>query len=115
MTIRSDSVAGLYQEFGHRLTRLRKSRDISQEELGAKLRLSRASIANIEAGRQRILLHHLFQLADVLSVPVSDLVEIRTKKAVPPLVKIIKKNYPGIPNPVADWIAKVVADVYTRK
>lgn len=114
-----DSVAGIYQEFGRRLTQVRKSRKISQEELGEKLRLSRASIANMEAGRQRILLHHLFQLADVLSVPVNDLVGIRSKETLialtkksHPLAKIIKKKYPGIPDPLADWIRKVVADVY---
>lgn len=122
MATPANSVPGLYREFGHRLTQIRKSRKISQEELGERLRLSRASIANIEAGRQRILLHHLFLVADVLSVPVSDLVEIRPKEEISslakknhPVGKIIRKKYPGIPGPVADWIAKVVADVYARR
>ncbi len=36
--------------------------------------LSRASIANIENGKQRVLLHQLFQFADALQVSLSDLI-----------------------------------------
>ena len=41
---------------------------ISQEELAEKTGLSRAAIANIERGRQQILIHVLFNIAKALNV-----------------------------------------------
>lgn len=41
---------------------------ISQEELAEKTGLSRAAIANIERGRQQILVHVLYKIAKALNV-----------------------------------------------
>ena len=41
---------------------------MSQGSLGKRVGLSRASVANIEKGRQRIPLHHLYRLAQALGV-----------------------------------------------
>ena len=58
------------REFG-RLVRLHRERlGLNQGEIGRAVGLSRASIANIETGRQRIPLHHLYSLARVLKVDV---------------------------------------------
>ena len=45
-----------------------------QEELAALSGLTRASIANIESVKQRVLLHQLLQFAWALRVEVADLV-----------------------------------------
>lgn len=42
--------------------------------------MTRASIANIEAGKQRVLAHTLVQLADALEVELSDLLPAETYK-----------------------------------
>src|SRR5262245_33212336 len=58
----------LYAEFGKLVRQHRKRLSMNQETLGDEIGLSRASIANIETGRQHIPLHHLYRLARVLKV-----------------------------------------------
>jgi transcriptional regulator with XRE-family HTH domain len=56
-----------YRGFG---TKVRQARGggLTQEELAARVKLSRTSIANIEAGRQRVPLHMLHVFAQALGV-----------------------------------------------
>ena len=46
---------------------------LTQERLATELNVSRASLANIETGRQRVLVHQLYRLAEKLDVKVTDL------------------------------------------
>ena len=71
---------GFYDALGRRIHLLRKRRGLTQEQLGARLlpQVTRASIANIESGKQRVLAHSLAQLADSLGVTADDLVRERT-------------------------------------
>lgn len=55
---------------GRTLKALRKMRGLTQAELAARTRLSRTSIANIEAGRQTITVQTLFEFADALGYDV---------------------------------------------
>jgi transcriptional regulator with XRE-family HTH domain len=57
---------------------VRRRRDalgMKQQEVGALLNppMTRASIANIEAGKQRVLAHTLVELANILKVTVDEL------------------------------------------
>lgn len=58
----------IYKIFGQRLAEAREVSKLTQAELGRRMNLSRASIANIEAGRQRILLHQLGEFAFALGL-----------------------------------------------
>jgi transcriptional regulator with XRE-family HTH domain len=64
-----------YSSLGRRIQDLRKMRRLTQEQLGALLKpaVTRASIANIEAGKQGVLAYTLVQLARVLDVRPHDL------------------------------------------
>lgn len=64
----SDMDEGLYPALGGRVARLRKELDITQEALGGRAGMSRATIASIEAGRQRVTLDQLYQLASALEL-----------------------------------------------
>ena len=55
-----------YQHVGEQLRRLRLEADLKQEELAARIGISRASIANVEAGKQAIPLHLLVAMARTL-------------------------------------------------
>lgn len=49
----------IYQRLGKAIAAERKHQEMRQEDLAKKIGISRAALANIEAGRQRILLHHV--------------------------------------------------------
>lgn len=79
-----DSVeqADLYSVFGKRVADERLARKISQQELADLVGLSRASIANIEAGRQRVLLHQAIGLVQALKMQtISDILPLNVALA----------------------------------
>ncbi len=62
-----------YVELGAKISHLRRDRSLKQDELAAKVGLTRTSITNIEKGRQPVQVHILVALAMALQVPVIDL------------------------------------------
>ncbi len=60
------SDAAIYAAFGKAVSVRRKELGLTQEALSAQVGMSRASIANIESGRQNVLLHHVYSLAAAL-------------------------------------------------
>lgn len=69
----SAKVEPFYAEFGARVARRRFAQRLSQADVGRPLGLTRASIANIENGRQRVLAHQLPLLAATLKCTVAQL------------------------------------------
>ena len=67
----------LYAEVGRRLRQARVTQGLSQERLAQQLGISRASVVNIEAGRQRAPLHLLWQFSEALGTDLSLLVPRR--------------------------------------
>lgn len=65
-----------YSALGRRVFELRTRAKLTQAQLGQQLpkRMTRAGIANIETGKQRVLAHQLVDLARVLSVDVAALI-----------------------------------------
>lgn len=57
----------IYKTFGSAVSTRRKALGLTQAKLASKVKISRASIANIESGRQNILLHHVYALAAALN------------------------------------------------
>ncbi|KTE17302.1 hypothetical protein ATE71_01880 [Sphingopyxis sp. H115] len=83
-TLFPDSVeqADLYSVFGKRVADERLARKISQQKLANLVGLSRASIANIEAGRQRVLLHQAIELVQALKMQtISDILPLNVALA----------------------------------
>lgn len=58
----------IYKAFGRSVAARRRELDLTQAKLAARVGMSRASIANIESGRQNVLLHHVYSLASALAV-----------------------------------------------
>lgn len=61
-----DASEPIYKLLGNQIRAQRRRREMSQLELGHALGISRPSVANMEAGRQRVPLHLLYRLARVL-------------------------------------------------
>lgn len=69
----------IYRVFGRKLREVRVSKRVPQEELATLSGLTRASIANIESGRQRVLLHQVVQFAETLGVDLATIVPLNSK------------------------------------
>ncbi|WP_202801895.1 helix-turn-helix domain-containing protein [Rhodovulum sp. PH10] len=87
----------IYPIIGERVRQRRKTFKLKQEVLAEKVGMSRATVANIETGRQNVLVHQLFALAEALEIepqallPDKDLrptTEERGKAAVAPTVPL---------------------------
>jgi len=63
----------LYRELGTLIRRRRRALDLTQAKLSGRLGISRGALANIETGRQNILLHQLYRFAAALEMNVHDL------------------------------------------
>lgn len=58
----------IYCEVGQRIRRFRKGAGRTQHQLADQIGVSRASIANIEAGRQNFMLHYIYAIAEALEL-----------------------------------------------
>lgn len=62
------------KELGQRITQLRKRKGLSQEELAARVQLSRPSLAQIELGNRGINIQEFQRFAEVLEFSLDDFV-----------------------------------------
>lgn len=62
-------VEKIYKKLGKLITARRLEIGITQTELALLVKMSRPSIINMEAGRQRILLHRVVELDKALGYP----------------------------------------------
>lgn len=76
----------LYRKVGQKIrqARERHSPRLSQDALAGRLGISRASVVNIEAGRQRAPLHLLWQIAELLGSDLTLLIPCREELLAPP-------------------------------
>lgn len=59
--------------FGDKLRRLRKSREVSQEELAARAGLHRTYVSSVERGERNVSLETIDKLARALGLPMGEL------------------------------------------
>ena len=59
----------IYRAVGEAIAVRRNELKFTQDYVAKKVGLSRASLANIETGRQKIILHYLYRIAAVLELP----------------------------------------------
>jgi transcriptional regulator with XRE-family HTH domain len=58
----------IYLQMGSVIRSRRKRLSLTQLQLAAQLGISRAALANIEVGRQKVFVHHLYSLAAALQL-----------------------------------------------
>lgn len=59
----------VWNEIGRRIRLIRIWRGMNQKTLGARMRLTRTSIVNAEAGRQKLPVWNLLKLSEIFDVP----------------------------------------------
>lgn len=67
-------IENFYKELGTLIRKARIDADINQDVLAQQLGLTRASIVNIEKGRQRPLIHTILEIATILKVSFTSLI-----------------------------------------
>lgn len=98
------TIEPFYAELGQRIGDARKRSRLTQEALGGKLdgSLTRAAIANIESGKQRVLTKTLVDIAFALDVPAESLLPPRRPAAGPePGVSLEAELVEGVGLPTA--------------
>ncbi len=71
-----EPIEDVYVQLGATIMQHRLRRGWSQLELANRMALSRASIANVETGRQRLMLHQIQAAAVVFDVSLSDILDL---------------------------------------
>jgi transcriptional regulator with XRE-family HTH domain len=70
--------AEIYRLLGRNVAAHRTNRKLTQAQVAERIGLTRASLANIETGRQRAMLHHVYELVDALKLDsITDLLPSR--------------------------------------
>ncbi|MGA3004886.1 MAG: helix-turn-helix transcriptional regulator [Acetobacteraceae bacterium] len=69
-------IPNIYHELGALIRRRRRVLDLTQGDLADRLGISRGGLANIETGRQNILVHQLYRFAAALDMNVHDLLPL---------------------------------------
>lgn len=100
---RGDGHDLLYQAIGERIAKTRRTTELSQARLAVKVGVTRASIVNIECGRQRAPLHLLWQIAIAL--------EIEPARLVPSVRELAARDAPvQLDATVVAYIERAVQD-----
>lgn len=74
----------IYRLIGSRIAARRKDLRLKQVEVAEQIGLTRASLANIEKGRQKIMLHQVYKIAEALKTDsILDLMPPRFAASVP--------------------------------
>lgn len=71
----SNKVELVYAKLGARVKAFRRIKGMTQEDLAELLGLERASVANMETGRQRIYIHYVTALAKIFSVKETEILK----------------------------------------
>jgi transcriptional regulator with XRE-family HTH domain len=85
--VTSDETDRFYVDFGRRVRAAREQQGLTQQALADTLGLTRSSVANIEAGRQRALLHMTAAVSAATGVPAADLLPDKAALTAPPSLR----------------------------
>jgi transcriptional regulator with XRE-family HTH domain len=84
--------AQVYPQLGSIVRSRRRELGLTQHALAAQLGMSRAALANIETGRQKVFAHQLYAFAAALNLSPSELL-------------------PPVPNSAESWVDLMPADL----
>lgn len=101
-----------YKRLGQRIREARTRSGLTQQDLAAKVDLTRTSVTNIELGRQKLLVHALVEMADALQITTDQLLPPAKEPAVqsssePERDKIIENR----PADEQAWIRSTLAAI----
>lgn len=99
----------VYSLIGAKVRSARTAADVSQEVLAQRVGLARSSIANLEAGRQRIALHLFILIANALDKDACELLPDRQKPHNPRNLAFIEDKLANSPETMRDFVHGAIA------
>jgi transcriptional regulator with XRE-family HTH domain len=66
---------GVYEKIGVKIKYARKAKGLKQQEFAKELNLSRASMVNIEAGKQHVTLDKIIKICEITGFKISEFIE----------------------------------------
>jgi len=111
--------------FKDRLRQLREEHDLSQQELGNVLHVSKANVSKFETGKLQPSLQHLIALAQYFAVPADYLLDISNQRSsgpsksappppAPPPITSVPVNFTAEQDPFKLKIAALLTNEYTE-
>lgn len=110
ISIQDENSRIIYSEVGKKIREAREGLDLTQKQLASRVGLNRSSIANIERGNHKILLHTFLMLSRALDKSPFDLMpDVSFDNGLNYLSEAININ-----NNEKKWIAALVNDSYRK-
>jgi len=105
-----------YVAVGKNIRTARVNAGVSQMMLARQIGFNRSSIANLEAGRQRIALHLFFLIAEALDIQPADLLPNMQllEKADSATIENLSKHLVGTSETTQDFVRGTIARVTSR-
>ena len=126
MILRMADTEALYRAIGQKIRERREQTapKLSQDKLAKQLGISRASVVNIEAGRQHAPLHLLWQIAEALETDLAMLIprraELHSTETVIELNKTMRKQIeleangdPNLEKGLTNIVGRLLATIET--
>ena len=107
--IPDDAVDAFYVDVGRRIRDARLAKNVTQAHLAAHASMTRSSIANLEAGRQKIPLHILALIADALSVDPASLLPPISVAAEFEVSSVVDEKLAEAPRSTRDFVQGAIA------
>ena len=95
----------VYWQIGRRIRRAREACGTTQDVLASRAHLTRASVSNIEAGRQRVTIHALLEMAVALDVDPASLLPDRAAEPASDVEELVAN---GVQREEAEKIARLL-------
>jgi transcriptional regulator with XRE-family HTH domain len=108
VTAGADVAERLYRLLGARIRTRRQKLGITQEALAGRIRRTRTSVSNLEAGRQKLPLHQLLLVARALDTDIRDLLPSREELASPERVPVQVGSSKAVVTPAT---AELIQDI----
>lgn len=104
MDITEEAVNRFYVELGARIRNARTTKKISQQELAEAVGLKRSSIANIEAGRQRSVVHLIVLVGQTLELSPDELFPLLRESETLSDLEVERSEIEGQPVDTQDFV-----------
>ena len=100
-----------YTRLGSNIRSVRISAGLSQADVADRIGFTRASVSNLEAGRQKIALHLFVQIALALDVEPAKLLPDLSNHSKPGVLDDLHQHIVDVPESAQDFVVGAVAQL----